>query len=110
MPKITISNQGGKVVAFKLNNESPLSVLAIMQENNIDWMHACGAKGRCTTCRFNIVHGANNLALITDAEKTFIDAEKLLPAQRMACQAMPLGDAIIEVPEKCKLPSVNYTN
>ena len=110
MPKITISNQGQKVVDFNLNNELPLSILAILQENNIDWMHACGGKGRCTTCRFNIINEANNLAKITDAERTFIDAEKLLPTQRMACQAVPIGVIAIEVPEKCKLPSVNYTN
>ncbi|MCB0504971.1 MAG: 2Fe-2S iron-sulfur cluster binding domain-containing protein, partial [Cyclobacteriaceae bacterium] len=51
MPKITISNQGQKVVNFNLNNEKPKPILAILQENYIDWMHACGGNGRCTTCR-----------------------------------------------------------
>lgn len=110
MPKITISNQGQKVVDFNLNNETPQSILAILQENYIDWMHACGAKGRCTTCRFNILIGRDNLAKLTDPERQFINAEKISTSQRMACQAIPLGDIEIEVPRKCKLPSVNYTN
>ena len=27
------------------------SLLRHFQDNSIDWMHACGAKGRCTTCK-----------------------------------------------------------
>ena len=110
MAKITISNQGAKVVDFKVNNESPQTVLAILQENYIDWMHACGGKGRCTTCRFNISGEVNNLATQTVAEKDFIETGKILASQRMACQAQVMGDIEIEVPEKCKLPGVTYSN
>jgi len=110
MPKITISNLGLKDVAYNFNNESPLTILAILQENNIDWMHACGKKGRCTTCRFNIINGKENLKETTDAENQFLASQKILPTQRMACQAISTGNIEIEVPEKCKLPSLNYTN
>ncbi len=110
MPKITISNQGNKVVNFNINNATPLSVLAILHKNNFDWMHACGGKGRCTTCRFTILQGRDNLRVTTAAENEFLEVGKILPTQRMACQASPLGDVEIEVPEKCKLPNVNYTN
>lgn len=110
MAKITISNQAGKVVDFKVNNETPQSILAILQENYIDWMHACGGKGRCTTCRFNILNGDGNLAPATAAENTFIEAGKILKSQRLACQAAVLGGIEIEVPEKCKLPGVTYSN
>ena len=110
MPKITISNQGGKVVDFKLNNETHRSVLTIIQEKDIYWMHACGSKGRCTTCRFNIINGSENLADTTQAEKDFMEAGKIVKTQRMACQAIPLDDIEIEVPDKCKLPGVTYTN
>lgn len=110
MPKITISNLALQDVEFNFNNESPLTVLAILQENNVDWMHSCGSKGRCTTCRFNIIKGKENFKETTEAENKFIAAEKILPTQRMACQAVPMGNIEIEVPEKCKLPSINYTN
>jgi len=110
MPKITISNQGHKVVNFKLNNETPVTVLAILQENNIDWMHACGGKGKCTSCKCTIVSGEANLGTKTQVEIDFIDSDKILNSQRMTCQALLLGDIEIEVPEKNKLPGVNYSN
>lgn len=110
MPKITISNQGRKVVNFNLNNESPKPVLAILQENYIDWMHACGGKGRCTTCRCVVLDGMDNLKARTEEENRFFLAERIKPDERMACQAVPLGDITIEVPEQCKLPGVIYTN
>lgn len=110
MPKITISNQGQKVVNIKLNNENHQSVLATLQDNYIDWIHACDGKGRCTTYRFSILQGNHNLAHPTNAENEFLCAGKILPAQRMVCQVVLLGNIKIEVPEKYKLPSVNYTN
>lgn len=110
MPKITISNQAGKVVSFKLNNENPQTVLALVQSQDIRWMHACGGNGRCTTCRFNTLKGKEKLKTQTPEEQKFIDAGKILPTQRMACQAIVAGDVEVEIPEKCKLPGVNYTN
>ncbi len=110
MPKITISNQGHKVVNYKLNNAAPLTVLAILQENNIDWMHACGGKGKCTSCKCIIVSGEVNLGAKTQVEIDFIDSGKILDFQQMTCQALVFGNVGIKVPEKNKLPGVNYTN
>ncbi len=110
MPKITISNQGQKVVDYKINNETPLSILAIMQENNIDWMHACGGNGRCTSCKCDVIEGAENLASNTEVENNYMEASKLLVSQRLTCQAIPKGDVLISVPKKNKVPGVNYSN
>lgn len=110
MPKITISNQGWKVVNFNLNNGSSKPVLVLLQENYIDWMHACGGNGRCTTCRCIVVEGMDNLSERTKAETRFLVAERIKPNERMACQAIPLGNVTLKVPEKCKLPGVTYTN
>lgn len=109
MPKITISNQGKKVVNFMHNERAEESVLTILHKNYIDWMHACGGKGKCTTCRFNTLEGIENLAEVTAAEKNFLNDGRILKEQRMACQAVPYGDIEIEVPEKCKLPGIKYT-
>lgn len=110
MPKITISNQGQKVVNFNLNNDQPKPILAILQENYVDWMHACGGNGRCTTCRCMVMEGMDNLAERTEAENRFLNAKRIMPTERMACQATPLGDIVLKVPEKCKLPGVIYSN
>ena len=108
MPKITISNLGEKVVDYKLNNETPLSILAILQENNIDWMHACGGKGKCTSCKCNVVDGSNNIVSKTEAELQYLEAGRLSESQRLTCQAIAAGTFRISVPDKNKLPSVNY--
>jgi len=110
MPKITISNQGQKVVSFKINNDNNQTVLTILQENDISWKHACGGKGKCTSCRCTILEGTNNLAERTQTENAFLEAGRIQSTERMACQAIALGDVVVEVPEKCKLPDVNYTN
>ena len=110
MPKITISNLGQKVVNFYLNNEAPKSVLAIIQDNFIDWMHACGGKGRCTSCRCIIEEGKQYLKEKTDAEIKFFEANLLRSNERLACQAIPINDIVLKVPDRCKLPGVTYTN
>ncbi len=110
MPKITISNQGQKVVDYKLNNETPLSILAIMQENNIDWMHACGGNGRCTSCKCDVIEGGENLAANTEVENSYMESSRLQANQRLACQAIPTGDVLISVPEKNKVSGVDYTS
>ncbi|MBK7651108.1 MAG: (2Fe-2S)-binding protein [Flammeovirgaceae bacterium] len=65
MVKIVIENLAQKeVAAIGLGT----SVLKLVQANYIDWMHACGGKGRCTTCKFEIVEGGDQLGPITAAE------------------------------------------
>ncbi len=110
MPKITIFNQGQKVVEYKLNNEAPMSILAILQENNIDWMHACGGKGKCTSCRCDVMEGEENLATRTEVESNYLEVGRLLETQRLTCQTMPSGNVLVSIPEKNKLSEVNYSN
>ena len=42
-------------------------LLAAVQAAAYDWMHACGAKGRCTTCRVRVRAGMENLGPLTEA-------------------------------------------
>ena len=41
-------------------------------------MHACGAKGRCTTCRLQVLAGQENLSPLTAAELRYRAAGRLL--------------------------------
>ena len=102
MPEITILNLESKKVRVAENQ----SVLQAFQENYIDWMHACGGKGRCTTCAFNVLKGS--LSSLTPVEKRFIEEGKLSGEQRLACQSRCLGDVTIEVPQANQLPHVVY--
>ncbi|WP_236668977.1 2Fe-2S iron-sulfur cluster-binding protein [Hymenobacter rubidus] len=85
------------------------TLLAALQAAGIDWMHACGAKGRCTTCRLQVRTGFENLSVRTDAELRYQAAGRLLPTERLTCQARLLaGDVVGRVPEATQLPHVQY--
>ncbi len=106
MVKIVIENLGKKEL---LVNNSAKAVLAYFQDHFIDWMHACGGKGRCTTCKMTVICGWENLSPLTDAELKYKKEGKLSTTERLACQAKVNGDLIVQVPEEGKLPHVIYT-
>ena len=85
-------------------------VLKILQENYVDWMHACGGKGRCTTCKMVVFSGNNHLAGLTSHEKRFKDLGLLGDNERLTCQTV-LEEGVLEivVPANSKLPHINYS-
>lgn len=107
MVKIVIENLGRK--ELEVNNEAK-SVLAHLQDHFVDWMHACGAKGRCTTCKMEVIDGFNHLEELTSAEIKYRNSRELLVNERLACQARLKGDIVIKVPESSKLPHMQYTD
>ena len=105
MPLLTIENLPGAPIEVP----SGATLLAAIQAAGHDWMHACGAKGRCTTCRLQVQSGLENLTPPTDAEVRYRAAGRLLPHERLTCQArLPMGDVVGCVPEPTKLPHVRY--
>ena len=106
MSKITISNLNNKQVVSHNNSKT---VLSIMHENFIDWMHACGGKGRCTTCKMKIIEGYDQISLLSDFEEKMRKVRRLAANERLACQCSASGDITVEVPEDCKLPHINYS-
>jgi 2Fe-2S ferredoxin len=107
MVKIVIENLGKK--ELEVNNDTK-SVLSHLQDHFIDWMHACGAKGRCTTCKMEVISGKDQLTELTPAEVEYRNARELGPNERLACQAMLLGNISVKVPESSKLPHMEYTD
>ena len=105
MPKIVIRNLANKEIIVK----GSASALKSIHGAYVDWMHACGAKGRCTTCKMIVIAGADNLAPPTEFELKYMEMEKLLPGERLACQAIVENDIIINVAEENKLPHLIYT-
>ncbi|MEQ8924170.1 MAG: 2Fe-2S iron-sulfur cluster-binding protein [Fulvivirga sp.] len=108
MVKITISNLNNLTIQ---SNDNTKPVLSILQDNFIDWMYACGGKGRCTTCKFKVLSGGENLSPITDSEQKFADMNRLnLQSERLCCQVkLEKNEVKIEVPEESKLPHLDYT-
>ncbi|GAB2471761.1 hypothetical protein GCM10011375_28690 [Hymenobacter qilianensis] len=107
MPSLTVQNLPGAVVAVPAGS----TLLAALHAAGHDWMHACGGKGRCTTCRLEVLSGAENLTPDTDAELRYRRAGRLLSHERLTCQARLLeGELTARVPEATKLPHVTYSS
>jgi 2Fe-2S ferredoxin len=105
MPLLTISNLPG--ACMEVSSEH--SLLRGLQDAGFDWMHACGAKGRCTTCRLQIRSGMQNLLPPTPAELRYQTAGRLRTDERLACQARVLtGEVEGRVPFGTQLPHVRY--
>jgi len=52
---------------------------------------ACGGFAACNTCRVRLIDGL--LSAVEEAEEPFLDE----PGQRLACQAMILGDVHVRL-------------
>lgn len=89
------------------DSEKPL--IFLFANAGLDWMQACGAKGRCTTCAFDVLEGEQNLSGLSEAEMRYLAAGRLQPGQRLACQARTSGDLLVRVPLKNQLPHLNYS-
>ena len=107
MVRIRIQNLGNRSIETE-NTER--KVIELIHENGIDWMHACGKKGRCTTCKMRILAGQENLSPETPEELQFRILNRLLPTERLACQTYLLQGALtIRVPDSSKFPHLTYT-
>jgi ferredoxin, 2Fe-2S len=107
MVKIVIENLAQKELS---DVDSSKSILNVLQSHFIDWMHACGGKGRCTTCKMIVVEGMGQLSPLTPAEIKYRSLGQLAENERMACQARALGSCMIRVPEDSKMPHMDYTS
>ncbi len=106
MPKIVIQNLNNKQI---ISENIGSTLLAVLQENAVDWMYACGGKGRCTTCKAIVINGGTALDGLTAAEKNFRLRGLLAENERLACQARVRGNIEIRVAEENKFPHIRYS-
>jgi len=106
MPTITIENLNNKSITYDDTNQT---ILGVLHENNIDWMHACGAKGRCTTCKMIVHKGLTEMNKETHFEKQYRSIGQLKPNERLTCQSLATKNIVISVPESSKMPHINYS-
>jgi 2Fe-2S ferredoxin len=105
MAKLTVQNLSGLTV----NVAAAQTVLHAVQATGTDWMHACGAKGRCTTCRMEVLTGMENLSSETAPEMKYREAGRLKRKERLACQCTVLqGEVLVKVPKPVQLPHQQY--
>ena len=85
---IRIAYPGGRVVQV-----SPgFSVLEASRSAGIPHASVCGGRGRCSTCRVRIVHGAHALPPPGPDEARVLRRVGAPPNVRLACQLRPRGD------------------
>ncbi len=107
MPKIVIENLFNHTIDLA---PSASKVIEIIHESGIDWMHACGKKGRCTTCKLIVKEGMDNLSELTDRELVYRNQGRLKANERLACQAvLKSGDLRVRVAEQNKFPHIIYS-
>lgn len=106
MPIVTVENLHSKAIDCKSKKENLLDLLL----QHTDWMHACGGKGKCTSCRALFIEGQSSLGELSPAEQKFLNSGKLKPNERLACQVViNNADLKICVPESSKLPHLSYS-
>jgi ferredoxin, 2Fe-2S len=106
MHQLVIQNLSNKQIE---SHKDGITILKLVQEYNIDWMHACGGKGRCTTCKAIILKGSENIGPLTEAEQKYRDLGRLAQNERLACQAQIFGDITLEIPNENKFPHMQYS-
>lgn len=108
MPRIVIQNLFNREIN---SDAADRKVIELIHENGIDWMHACGKKGRCTTCKIILISGKENLSPLTEAEEKFANQGRLKSNERLSCQAkLASGELTIRVAEINKFPHIEYSN
>lgn len=106
MPEVIIENLQSKTIDCTGNSKRLLDILL----EATDWMHACGGKGRCTTCTAIVLSGADQLSALTPAEARFRALGRLGVNERQACQTWVLGRVTVRVPDAYKLPHLQYSS
>lgn len=105
--KVVIKNLRMQVIPVT-DSENPL--IFHIGNAGVDWMQACGRKGRCTTCLFDVLEGSENLNPPTESEMRYLAAGRLQSNQRLACQSRVSGELIVSVPPLGRLPHLDYSN
>lgn len=105
--KIKIENLNNREV---VTAEKSKPLLKHLHAHHIDWLHACGEKGRCTTCKVIVVSGEESLSALSRFEEKYREVGALKNDERLACQVLVDGDIVIRVPEDSKLPHIVYSD
>lgn len=72
--------------------EEGKTILEIALENKIPHIHACGGKGKCSTCRVIVLSGMDRISARTKAEESISQKKGFEENIRLACQTKVFGD------------------
>ncbi len=72
-------------------------LLACAQSLGVDLAAVCGGRGTCGRCRVVLTSG--ELSPLTSVERALLSVEDIARGVRLACQAIPVNDCVLHVPE-----------
>ena len=90
-------NAASKVVTFtplgrQAEAKSDEAVLDVARRAGVPLGNSCGGVGVCSRCKVRVLSGADHLSPATSIEQRFSTARGFAKDERMACQAVVLGD------------------
>ena len=85
-------------IGLRIKVPAGTSVLEAAHLAGAELVALCGGKGVCGTCRVRLLSG--ELSPASDTEKDELAAEDLKAGVRLACEALLLGDARLEIPRE----------
>ena len=71
------------------------SILDVARRAGVPLGNSCGGVGVCTRCKVRVIDGAENLSPATSIEVRFGSSRGFAEDERMACQAVVLGDCAV---------------
>jgi uncharacterized 2Fe-2S/4Fe-4S cluster protein (DUF4445 family) len=92
-PSFTIRMQP---VGRRATISAGMSLLHAAQVSGVELISLCGGVGACDSCKIRLVSGKLNP--LTLEEQALFTPEELAAGYRLACQAIPLSDVIIDIP------------
>lgn len=81
-----------------LSIENDEDILKALKRQGVYLVASCGGKGTCGKCKVRVIEGPHNILSTGKLDKK--DREK---GYVLACQTVPMGDLIIEIPEESRL-------
>lgn len=101
MPQITV--EGEKT----FEAETGAKLVLALEDNGIDILHRCGGNARCTTCRVEVVSGADTLPPMSDEEREALEEPELIEKFRLSCQLYVENDLTLRVAKRASVEGIN---
>lgn len=77
-----------------------VNVLDFLNAHKVIIEQSCGGNGTCTTCRFFVLKGEENLSPRTELELERAEERNFSPNERLSCQTEVFGSVEIEIPQE----------
>ena len=75
--------------------KSDETLLDVARRAGVPLGNSCGGVGICARCKVRVVAGAENLTPPTSVETRFATARGFAEDERMACQAIVVGNCVV---------------